>query len=111
MQVSKGDRIVIEYVSGQWKAGSDNYFDWTDANGYPGESPSYYCSWCTAPIMDGTLGQLVAKIAESRPVYGIGNYGKFTSENDGLLCLMINDLYESFSDNIGSLKVRIWVNP
>jgi len=111
INVSKGDRVLIEYISGEWKVGSDNTFPWNDGSGYDGIRPIDMCSFCTAPIYEGTLGQLVAKIAETRPVYAISKKGEFNSDSDGLLCLMINDLYESFQDNTGSLKVRIRVNP
>jgi len=109
--VSKGDYIVIEYVSGKWRAGSDYSLNWTDANGYPGIQPSVYCSWCTAPMLEGTLGQLVAKIEEQKAVHIIGNGGDFWAEANGVLCLMMNDIYYSFDDNSGSVTVRIWVNP
>jgi hypothetical protein len=106
MDVSAGDRVVIKYISGEWTVDSINY-PMTDGNGYPGLSPVEFCNSCNAPILDGTLGQLVAEIQGGITVIPVGNQGEFIAETDGTLILAINDLYESYADDEGSITVRV----
>ena len=108
IDVLAGDQIKIQQISGQWTVDPRN-FDMTDGDGYQGLRPKDSCDFCTAPIYEGRLGQLVAKVIGSSTVYPIGTQGEFVAPVDGLLCLMINDLYQSFGDNKGDLTVKISV--
>lgn len=108
IDVLAGDRVVVEQISGKWTVDPRN-FDMVDGNGYLGLKPRELCDFCSAPIYEGTLGQLVAKVIGSTEVYAISKNGEFVAPVDGLLCLMINDLYQSFGDNEGDLNVKITV--
>jgi hypothetical protein len=108
LTASQGDKVFIQYLSGQWTV-DPRGFSYVDANGYPDQRPVDYCSWCDAPIMDGVLGQLVARVSGARDVFPIGNYGEFIAPIDGPIILAINDMYESYDDDQGSVVVRVSV--
>jgi hypothetical protein len=96
-------------VSGEWTVDFEEY-PYVDANGYPDlPHPQDWCSWCDAPIMDGVIGLLVAKIEGHRTVFPIGNHGEFNSPASGNLILAINDMYESYNDNKGIVVVEVTI--
>jgi len=108
LNVSEGDRITIAQSSGSWTADLGD-FEFVDANGYFTDEPvEYFCPDCDAPIKDGVLGILVAKIGGS--FQAVGNNKSFYAKESGGLMLMMNDAYQALDDNDGSVTVNITVS-
>lgn len=110
-QLSKGNRVVIQYWNGTWSIDPANPDDgrFTDANGVQGSTPQKYCDSCQAPIPTGTLGMLVATQDTSRIGFPVGDFLDLKVTRDGLLFLIINDNLEQLADNSGSITVKIQV--
>jgi hypothetical protein len=111
IDVEKGDVITIEYKGGYWTylPGKSTLVD--------GNGDIYYIctetiseSQCIEQIPGRPKGSLIARVGTSDPVY-IGNYNIFSSPVSGKLLLSINDshLISDYSDNEGSLTVKITV--
>jgi hypothetical protein len=85
-----------------------NGFEYVGADGYSFyEAPKFFCSWCAAPLRDGVLGKLVARIGQSTEP--VGKNKSFRASESGVLMLMINDAYDSLHDNDGSISIDVTV--
>ncbi len=108
MFVNVGDRVNIQYVSGQWTHWVDQ-LPYSDASGKYG----YICAdaipsdQCVEPIPDFPTGALIGKIGGKN--IKIGNATTFVSDTAGFLLLRINDADVGLYDNAGSITVEIIV--
>jgi PA-IL-like protein len=99
--VSQGDTVQISYMSGAWSYSPDDPNALTDGNG----NPSRTGDTCI-PVVGHNTGSLVGRIGSSDPFW-IGNGVTLAQTNfTGSLKLSINDC-APFTDNIGSLTVRV----
>ncbi|MBN1798261.1 MAG: FecR domain-containing protein [Spirochaetales bacterium] len=99
IQISTGDRVTIDYVSGSWAvAGAVNQ---TDADGENRE---------TSGPKNYKKGALIGRIGGEDDLFLVGKYLDIESaERSGNLYLRINEPDGVLYDNNGSLKIRIIV--
>lgn len=103
VQVSRGDRVDISYVSGTWTVNKNNPGDgYVDAEGNP-----------SGMIAGYPYAAMIGEIAGG-PVFLVGNHTSFTAESSGMLLLQINDgvcsvCSQPFEDNAGSITMQITV--
>jgi hypothetical protein len=107
VEIRQGERITIQYVSGEWSPFSGYY-----TNGHGCTDPSV----CTQDlsvlksfpdnIVSGIHATLIARINQG-PIIVVGNEITFEAENTGSLVLRMND--KNTSDNSGSLVVSVQI--
>ena len=107
--VTYGDRVTIQYVSGEWTHWSGQ-IPYSDASGKYGYvcADSMPASECVEPMPDFPTGALIGKIENQ--LFPIGNSLTFTSESKGYLLLRINDADMGLHDNVGVITVQITVH-
>ncbi len=101
VQIEAGQTVAIEYISGSWRAGPLPTWPLVGPDGDP-----QVASKVTFPVPAAPIVSLVAGIG-SQPPFFIGERLQFQSETAGQLWLGAND--DGFSDNAGSLIVRITI--
>lgn len=97
--LSKGDTVHVVYQSGQWRVA--DWAEFTDGQGYPrfeGYAPEF------------AHGSLIAQI-NNGPILSILNETQFIADSDGVISFRINDSDTYLDDNVGSIKIMIYVNP
>lgn len=100
LMVRAGQQLVVEYLSGSWRAGPLPTWPLVGPEGDPQVASKSIFPVPTSPIMT-----LVAGIGQERPLAISGVHVTFVATADGLLWLGPND--DNFQDNVGSLTVRI----
>jgi hypothetical protein len=94
--ITKGDRVIIEYVSGKWTEYSAN--PEVDARGYYNKKFGEFPHSC-----------LIGKIGEDDSFF-IGNFCEIKeADKTGKLYVRMNS-DNNISDNIGSIKIQIIIN-
>lgn len=98
--LAQGQQFQIEYISGEWTEG-------TIKTPYGPEGFNYICSAvnCCEPLPKVRKGSLIGKVGNA--VFPIGSGGAFTTNEDGVLLLRINDCDPNLTDNAGSITIRI----
>jgi hypothetical protein len=96
IEISKGDHVIIEYVSGKWNTWSADPL--VDASGHYNRK-----------FGDFTLASLIGRIGNNDP-FAVGNYCEIkAADKTGKLYVRINDGDTSALDNSGSIKIQIIV--
>lgn len=103
--ISKGDRVVVTYLQGQWTANPETGL--VDANGN-----SSLIAKSGYALPGDNEGALCGKIGETGDVFLIGDIKEYISSSSGNLFLCINDDLNGeygpgFSDNEGLVTVSI----
>lgn len=101
VQVSPGQRVVIEYVSGSWRASTSPEWPYVGPSG-----DAQVVSKETFPVPDAMIMSLVGGIADG-PAFLVGSRIEFESSRDGILWLGAND--DNFADNEGRLIVQVTI--
>jgi len=101
--INQGQRVVIEYLSGEWRAGPLPTWPLHGPEGDP-QTPSKR----TFPIHDAPIMSLVVGIGDE-VIDVVGRHWSHESQWSGNLWLGAND--DDFDDNFGSLTVRITIIP
>jgi hypothetical protein len=102
LQIAPGQTILIEYISGSWRAGPLPTWPLVGPDGDP-----QVTSKVTFPVPDAPVVSLIAGIGDAPPRL-VGQRLQWQSETGGLLWLGAND--DGFSDNQGTLTVRITID-
>ena len=95
-EVVSGDRIAIEYVSGQWSPWPGGSYDALGSGG----DPRCDCN----QLMGASHAALIGRLGYSQP-FLVGSHWESVVGEGGRLFLGIND--SRLSDNSGELEVRI----
>jgi hypothetical protein len=103
LQINPGQTILIEYISGSWRAGPLPTWPLVGPDGDP-----QVASKVTLPVPDVPIVSLIAGIGSAQPQF-VGQRLQFQSETSGQLWLGAND--DNFADNQGELTVRITLDP
>jgi serine/threonine-protein kinase len=103
LQINPGQTILIEYISGSWRAGPLPTWPLVGPAGDP-----QVASKVTLPVPDVPIVSLIAGIGSAQPQF-VGQRLQFQSETSGQLWLGAND--DNFADNQGELTVRITLDP
>jgi hypothetical protein len=100
--MTSGQTVLIEYLEGSWRAGPLPTWPFVGPEGdaQVPEKSSF-------PVPDAWLMSLIGGISRDMPIY-IGRSYQFTSQVSGELWLGAND--DIFTDNVGSLTVRITIH-
>lgn len=101
IQVESGQRVLLEYVSGSWRAGPAPTWPPVGPDGDPQVSGK-----TTFPVRGSAVGSLIAGVGGGAPFY-VGERTEFVSSESGMLWLAAND--DGYEDNEGSLVVRVSV--
>jgi hypothetical protein len=97
IEISKGDHVIIKYVSGQWT--THNADPWFDGRGYLGRKSG-----------DFTHGSLIGRTGNENP-FAIGNYYEIKeADKEGKLYVRMNEGDGLLNDNIGSIKIQIIID-
>lgn len=108
--VSRGEKILIKVVSGQWNA-ADGFLLDNDGRGY-----GYSCAQSAVankddetrcPLRNYSLGALIASIGKTK--YGIGKGCTFVATDNGDVFLRMND--NNSMSNSGELTVELSRTP
>jgi eukaryotic-like serine/threonine-protein kinase len=99
--VQPGQRIVIDYLSGSWRAGPAPTWPFVGPEGDP-----QVASKSTFPVAMSPVMMLIAGVGDERPL-PVGQRLEFSVPVGGLLWLGPND--DNLADNTGSLMVRITI--
>jgi Tol biopolymer transport system component/serine/threonine protein kinase len=102
LQISVGQVVTIEYLSGGWRAGALPTWPLVGPDGDPQVAEK-----TTFPIRDVSVMTLIAGIGNEAP-FVVAEGVTFTSQTSGTLWLGAND--DNFTDNAGSLTVRVSVS-
>lgn len=101
IQIAAGQRVIIEYVSGSWRASTRPEWPFVGPSGDP-----QVTSKETFPVPDVMIMSLIGGIGDG-PAFVIGSRIEFESTQNGLLWLGAND--DNFADNEGRLIVQVTV--
>jgi hypothetical protein len=99
--LSQGQQVTIEYLSGSWRPGPSPAWPLVGPRGDP-----RVASKATFPLPNASIMTLIAGAGETPP-FAVSERLSFMVAIPGLLWLGAND--DDFSDNGGSLMVRITV--
>lgn len=102
VELQSGERVLIEYISGQATDGEDAIID--------GSGIDYSCghSGCCEPIPEARRSSLIGRVGRiDDDIFSIGNGVEITVDKKGNLFLRINDCNSGLNDNSGNLRVRI----
>jgi eukaryotic-like serine/threonine-protein kinase len=104
-----GDRVTVEYVSGQWAA--DATGQTVDADGYAGVAPRQLPGPCAAaPLPAETHAALIGRFAAGM-AFLIGKHRAFPIDQAGVLELRMNAADACAGDRRGSIRVRVSRSP
>lgn len=102
VKLQSGDRVLIEYLSGQITDGDLSIID--------GSGSDYTCghSDCCEPMPEVHRSSLLGRVGRIDDwIFYIGNGVEITVETKGNLFLRINDCNSGLNDNSGMARVRI----
>lgn len=99
--VETGQMVHIEYVSGSWRAGPSPTWPLVGPTG-----DVQVAAKATFPVPESPIMSLVGGMGDSQP-FAVSDSVAFISNSSGVLWLGAND--DDFSDNTGSLLVRITI--
>ena len=129
--IQAGDRVQINYISGQWYIGQNINGDWTsqtptDANGYTGRDGDRVASLlidairtdpnACRPLLSAPFGSLIGRISETGGLFYIGNSYDSTAQYSGVLYLLINywdhnKVIDCPYGDGGEISVRVNITP
>lgn len=103
LDVLAGQQIIVEYLSGEWRAGSIQTWPLVGPEG-----DSQVPSKVTFPMPNAPIMALIVKVGESNPQL-VNNKIIFKANESGEIQLFAND--DLLNDNSGELIVRITIYP